>query len=106
SHYRSGRKYRISRDENSEEYSHVISIKEPPWPDLSNADGDDCCPVHVCHLGRGSEPACPQVGALRRIFLLPAGCGYPWPTSRRTPPTEQPLGSQSARRRRQHYLQF
>src|ERR1700737_3290290 len=78
----------------SEEYSHVISSKEPSWSDLRNAAGNDCCPVYVCHLRRSSGPAWPQVGAFRRILLLSSRCGCERPTSRSIISVKQSPGGQ------------
>src|SRR5712664_3054052 len=94
----------ISRWCSSEEYSHVISIKEPSWSGLGNAAGNACCLVYVCHPRRSSGPACSEVGALRRILLLSFRRGCIRPASGSIGPTEQPPGSQSARRGRQCYL--
>src|SRR5712664_1771615 len=84
----------ISRWCSSEEYSHVISIKEPSWSGLGNAPGNDCCPVYVCHPRRSSGPDS-EVGALRRILLLSSRRGCARPTSRSIVPDKQPHGSES-----------
>src|SRR6267378_4564501 len=104
-HYRSGWKSKILRCRSSEEYSHVISIKEPSWPGFRNAVGNDCCPVYVRHPCRSSGTDS-EVGALRRILLLSAGRGCARPTSRGIVPVKQPHGSQPPRHWPQRYLRF
>src|ERR1700738_4287408 len=96
-HYRSGSERTISRFLSSEEYSHVISSKEPFWSDVSNAAGNDCCPVYVCHLRRSPGPACSQVGAFRRILLLSFRRRCARPTSRSIGPIKQSPGSEPPR---------
>src|ERR1700730_7278524 len=105
-HYGFRLKQRISSSSSSEECSYVIALSERLRNGCSYAFGSNGCSVYRRHAGGGAGSDGPQMGAFRRIFLLPSRRRRARHASTWITPSDQPPGTESAGRGRQPHLQL